>query len=111
MSLALSAMARARLKCVIALLPACARLSYGFRARYGPLASRAFRWDVPRGRAGQQMIARRGHQCGVDAWPHRFRHDFSYTWLNRVCRGEVMELNGRSCRRCYGASVRSARAS
>ena len=25
-----------------------------------------------------QMITRR--QCGVDAYPHRFRHHFSHTW-------------------------------
>ncbi len=30
-----------------------------------------------------QLIARRGRQCGVDAYPHRFRHDFSHTWLDR----------------------------
>jgi len=29
-----------------------------------------------------QMIARRGRQCSVDAYPHRFRHHFSHTWLN-----------------------------
>jgi site-specific recombinase XerD len=26
-----------------------------------------------------QMIARRGRQCGVGAWPHRIRHHFSHT--------------------------------
>ncbi len=30
-----------------------------------------------------QLIARRGRQCGVDAYPHRFRHHFSHTWLDR----------------------------
>jgi hypothetical protein len=30
-----------------------------------------------------QMITRRGAQCGVDAYPHRFRHHFSHTWLDR----------------------------
>ena len=30
-----------------------------------------------------QMIARRGRQCGVDVFPHRFRHHFSHTWLDR----------------------------
>jgi site-specific recombinase XerD len=30
-----------------------------------------------------QMITRRGRQCGVDAYPHRFRHHFSHTWLDR----------------------------
>jgi len=27
-----------------------------------------------------QMIARRGRECGVDVFPHRFRHHFSHTW-------------------------------
>jgi hypothetical protein len=26
-----------------------------------------------------QMAARRGQQCGVDVYPHRFRHHFSHT--------------------------------
>ena len=30
-----------------------------------------------------QMIARRGRQCGVAVHPHRFRHHFSHTWLDR----------------------------
>jgi integrase/recombinase XerD len=30
-----------------------------------------------------QMIARCGRQCGVNAWPHRFRHHFRHTWLDR----------------------------
>jgi integrase/recombinase XerD len=42
-----------------------------------------------------QMIARRGKQCGVDVWPHRFRHHFSHTWLDRGgAEGDLMELNG-----------------
>jgi len=42
-----------------------------------------------------QMIARRGRQAGVDAWTHRFRHHFSYTWLDRGgAEGDLMELNG-----------------
>jgi site-specific recombinase XerD len=61
-----------------------------------------------------QMIARRGRQCGVDAWPHRFRHHFSHTWLDRGgAAGDLMELNGWSSPqmlRRYGASARSARA-
>ncbi len=27
-----------------------------------------------------QVIARRGRQCGVQVFPHRFRHHFSHTW-------------------------------
>jgi site-specific recombinase XerD len=30
-----------------------------------------------------QMIVRRGWQCGVAVFPHRFRHYFSHTWLDR----------------------------
>ena len=61
-----------------------------------------------------QRIARRGRQCGVDAWPHRFRRYFSGTWLDRGgAEGDLMELNGWSSPqmlRRYGASARSARA-
>ena len=28
-----------------------------------------------------QIVARRGRQCGVEVYPHRFRHHFSHTWL------------------------------
>jgi site-specific recombinase XerD len=27
-----------------------------------------------------QIVARRGRQCGVNVYPHRFRHHFSHTW-------------------------------
>ena len=61
-----------------------------------------------------QMIARRGQQCGVDVYPHRFRHHFSHTWLDRGgAEGDLMELNGWTSPqmlRRYGASARSARA-
>jgi site-specific recombinase XerD len=61
-----------------------------------------------------QLTARRGRQCGVDAYPHRFRHHFSHTWLDRGGpEGDLMELNGWSSPqmlRRYGASARSARA-
>jgi site-specific recombinase XerD len=61
-----------------------------------------------------QMITRRGEQCGVDAYPHRFRHHFSHTWLDRGGpEGDLMELNGWASPqmlRRYGASARSARA-
>jgi site-specific recombinase XerD len=61
-----------------------------------------------------QMIARRGRQCGVDAFPHRFRHHFSHTWLDRGGpEGDLMELNGWASPqmlRRYGASARSAHA-
>ena len=61
-----------------------------------------------------QMIARRGRQCGVEVYPHRFRHHFSHTWLDRGGpEGDLMELNGWASPqmlRRYGASARSARA-
>jgi integrase/recombinase XerD len=61
-----------------------------------------------------QMVARRGRQCGVDVFPHRFRHHFSHTWLDRGGpEGDLMELNGWTSPqmlRRYGASARSARA-
>ena len=60
-----------------------------------------------------QMIVRRGRQCGVRVYPHRFRH-FSHTWLDRGgAEGDLMELNGWASPqmlRRYGASARSARA-
>ena len=61
-----------------------------------------------------QVIARRGRQCGIDVFPHRFRHHFSHTWLDRGgAEGDLMELNGWTSPqmlRRYGASARSARA-
>jgi integrase len=61
-----------------------------------------------------QMIVRRGRQYGVKVHPHRFRHHFSHTWLDRGgAEGDLMELNGRASPqmlRRYGASARSARA-
>ena len=61
-----------------------------------------------------QMTARRGRRCGVDVYPHRFRHHFSHTWLDRGGpEGDLMELNGWTSPqmlRRYGASARSARA-
>ena len=50
----------------------------------------------------------------LDAYPHRFRHHFSHTWLDRGGpEGDLMELNGWTSPqmlRRYGASARSARA-
>jgi integrase len=61
-----------------------------------------------------QVIARRGRQCGVAVFPHRFRHHFSHAWLDRGgAEGDLMELNGWTSPqmlRRYGASARSARA-
>jgi integrase/recombinase XerD len=54
-----------------------------------------------------QVIARRGRQAGVVVCPHRFRHHFSHTWLDRgAAEGDLMELNGWSSPqmlRRYGA--------
>ena len=61
-----------------------------------------------------QVIARRGQECGTEVFPHRFRHHFSHTWLDRGgAEGDLMELNGWTSPqmlRRYGAGVRSARA-
>jgi site-specific recombinase XerD len=61
-----------------------------------------------------QMVKRRGEQAGVAVSPHRFRHHFSHTWLDRGgAEGDLMELNGWSSPQMlhrYGGSVRGARA-
>jgi site-specific recombinase XerD len=89
------------------------------RARH-PLAHRPELWLGASNRGPltasgiYQVIARRGRQCGVDVYPHRFRHHFSHTWLDRGGpEGDLMELNGWTSPqmlRRYGASARSARA-
>jgi site-specific recombinase XerD len=59
-----------------------------------------------------QMVVRRGRQCGVSVHPHRFRHHFSHTWLDRGgAEGDLMELNGWASPQMllrYGASARGA---
>jgi site-specific recombinase XerD len=61
-----------------------------------------------------QIVARRGRQCGVTAYPHRFRHHFSHTWLDRGgAERDLMELNGWTSPQMltrYGASACGARA-
>ena len=61
-----------------------------------------------------QMVKRRGEQAGVDVYPHRFRHHFSHTWLDRGgAEGDLMELNGWSSPQMlhrYGGSAGGARA-
>ena len=61
-----------------------------------------------------QIVARRGRQCGVIVYPHRFRHHFSHTWLDRGgAERDLMELNGWTSPQMltrYGASARGARA-
>jgi integrase/recombinase XerD len=61
-----------------------------------------------------QAVARRGRQSGVTVYPHRFRHHFSHTWLDRGgAERDLMELNGWTSPQMltrYGASARGARA-
>jgi integrase/recombinase XerD len=46
----------------------------------------------------------------VEAYPHRFRHHFSHTWVERGgAPGDLMELNGWSSPQML-ASARAARA-
>jgi site-specific recombinase XerD len=61
-----------------------------------------------------QVIERRGREAGVEVNPHKFRHHFSHTFLDRGgAEGDLMELNGWSSPQMlarYGRSARSARA-
>jgi integrase len=61
-----------------------------------------------------QIVGSVGKRAGVAVYPHRFRHHFSHTSLDRGGpEGDLMELNGWSSPqmlRRYGASARSARA-
>jgi integrase/recombinase XerD len=61
-----------------------------------------------------QLVVRRGRECGVRLYPHRFRHHFSHAWLERGgAEGDLMELNGWVSPQMltrYGASARGARA-
>jgi len=65
-------------------------------------------------RANYQAVARAGERAGVGVYPHRFRHHFSHTWLDRGgAEGDLMELNGWVSPQMltrYGASARGARA-
>ena len=52
------------------------------------------------------MIARRGAQCSVDVFPHRFRHHFSHTWqMGRIAFDASF---GRSRERALPAAQRAA---
>ena len=59
-----------------------------------------------------QAVVRVGERAGVAVYPHRFRHHFSHTWLERGGpEGDLMELNGWFSPQMlarYGASARSA---
>jgi len=83
------------------LLRACLRLGASGR---GPLSDQGI----------YQVVKRRGADAGVAVYPHRFRHHFSRTWLDRGGpEGDLMELNGWTSPPMltrYGASARAARA-
>jgi hypothetical protein len=91
---------------------------HGHAVRSSPGVLQAARGEDPRAHivhleSGDPQ-RRRGGQCGVAVHPHRFRHHFSHTWLDRSGpEGDLMELNGWASPqmlRRYGASARSARA-
>jgi integrase/recombinase XerD len=89
------------------------------RARH-PLAARPELWLGIGGRGPvtpdgiYQIVANVGSKAGVAVYPHRFRHHFSHTWLDRGgAGGDLMELNGWSSPQMlewYGGSARGARA-
>ena len=61
-----------------------------------------------------QLVVRRGRECGVLLYPHRFRHHFCQAWLDRGgAEGDLMELAGWSTPQMitvYGGVARGARA-
>jgi integrase len=89
------------------------------RARH-PLAGRPELWLGIGGRGPvtpdgiYQIVAHVGKRAGVGVYPHRFRHHFSHTWLDRGgAGGDLMELNGWTSPQMlgwYGGSARGARA-
>jgi site-specific recombinase XerD len=100
---------------------AARRLDRYLRARPGhQLAWRPELWlgDGARGpldRSGiYQLVVRRGQECGVLLYPHRFRHHFCQAWLDRGgAEGDLMELAGWSTPQMievYGGVARGARA-
>jgi site-specific recombinase XerD len=57
-----------------------------------------------------QVIARRGRQCGIAVFPHRFRHHFSHTWLDHGgAEGDLMELNGWTSPQMLRRAIRNRR--
>ena len=53
-----------------------------------------------------QVTVRRGRQCGIEVFPHRFLHHFSHTWLDHGgAEGDLMELNGWTSPRCSAATA------
>jgi integrase len=100
---------------------AARRLDRYLRARSRhPLAHRPELWlgegaRGPLDRSGiYQLVVRRGRECGVLLYPHRFRHHFCQAWLDRGgTEGDLMELAGWSTAQMitvYGGVARGARA-
>jgi len=52
-----------------------------------------------------QMIARRGRQCGLSLYPHRFRHHFSHTWTAAAARETRWNSTAGPPRRCSAATA------
>lgn len=61
-----------------------------------------------------RLVVRRGAECGVLLYPHRFRHHFCQAWLDHGgAEGDLVELAGWSAPQMievYGGSARGARA-
>jgi site-specific recombinase XerD len=100
---------------------AARRLDRYLRARSGhELAWRPELWlgegtRGPLDRSGiYQLVVRRGRECGVLLYPHRFRHHFCQTWLDRGgAEGDLVELAGWSTAQMitvYGGVARGVRA-
>jgi integrase/recombinase XerD len=98
---------------------AARRLDRYLRARSGhELAHRPELWlgEETRGpldRSGiYQLVVRRGQECGVLLYPHRFRHHFCQAFRGGA-EGDLMELAGWSTAQMitvYGGAARGARA-
>jgi hypothetical protein len=53
-----------------------------------------------------QITVRRGRQCAIEVFLHRFRHHFSHTSLDHGgAEGDLMELNGWTSPRCSAATA------
>ena len=53
-----------------------------------------------------QVIVRRGRQCGIDVFPHRFRHHFSHTWLDHGgAEGDLMSSTAGPPRGCSAVTA------
>jgi len=52
-----------------------------------------------------QVITRRGAQCGVQVYPHRFRHHFSHTWRAAGRKATRWSSTAGPPRRCSAATA------